>query len=125
MLPDNELMKIQVKKPPRQFKTGVHTQSDCGSIHLEAGEQVTFITPSGGECDFSRTDWGFYATPSINDRLSNFGIRAAVIQNKMDKIFVVLVEQEHNARFESYLKDQGSRVLAWLNSDFPDHSQAP
>ncbi len=108
-------MKIDTKNPPRPFKVEHNTLNDCGSIYLEPGEQVSFVTPSGAECDFTRTDWGFYATPSINSRLAQFGIRAAVIQNKTEKIFVVLVEQRFTSEFELYLQEQGSQVLIWLD----------
>ena len=77
-------MKITEQQPPRVFRTGraqpidLH---DCARIQLDPDEQVTFITESGAEYDVARKAWGFYATPSLNGRLRQFGLRAALVKN--------------------------------------------
>ena len=65
-------MNFDAKHPPRTYRCGVHQQieiRDCGTVDLQADEQITFVTPRGGQYDLTRKDWGFYATPSLNGRL--------------------------------------------------------
>ncbi len=69
-------MRFEPVEPPRAFNVGIRGEvvmRDCGRISLDPDEQVTFLTESGGEYDVARKDWGFYATPSINARLRDFG----------------------------------------------------
>src|SRR5881628_2648488 len=86
-LPDFRLaldMKVSERNPPREFQTGRGEPiviRDCARIRLEPDEQVTFVTPAGAEYDVARKAWGFYATPSLNGRLLNFGLRAALIRS--------------------------------------------
>ena len=113
-------MKFDPKSPPRAFDAAGRTLQDCGAMALEPGEQVTFTTPAGGECDFARTDWGFYATPSLNGRLAGFGLRGALVRNADGKNFVVLVEEGRTAAFEAYLDEQKMQIVRWLDGDLTD-----
>ena len=117
-------MKLDRKDPPRRFGAGGRTMADCGAIALDPGEQVTFTTPDGGECDFARTAWGFYATPSLNDRLPRFGLRGALVRNADAKQFVVLVENGHEDEFGAYLDEQQMTVVAWLDDAVSESGQA-
>lgn len=113
-------MKFDAKNPPRQFEVGNAVRfamSDCGNIALDANEQVTFTTPSGGEYDVARKDWGFYATPSLNGRLAQFGLRGVLIRNMLTgRYFVFLVETGREAAFDDYMKQESLEVIAWLDS---------
>lgn len=113
-------MKFDAKNPPRQFEVGNAVRfamSDCGNIALDANEQVTFTTPSGGEYDVARKDWGFYATPSLNGRLPQFGLRGVLIRNMLTgRYFVFLVEKGREAAFDDYMKQESLEVIAWLDS---------
>ena len=40
----------------------------CADIYLKKNEQIT-LKNFDKEYDIVKKDWGFYATPSINDRL--------------------------------------------------------
>lgn len=112
-------MNIDEKRPPRRFVAGTGAGAgelrDCAAIALEPGEQVTFVTPDGKEYDVCRKEWGFYATPSINGRLRDFGWRAALVINAVGRLFVMLVEREKMAAFEAYCALDGQRVAAWLD----------
>jgi hypothetical protein len=91
--------------------------ADCGSVALSTDEQITFVTERGGEFDVARKDWGFYATPSLNGRLSGFGLRTALIRNRLtDRYFVLLVERGQESSFEAYLVQESCDVVAWLDS---------
>jgi len=45
-------------------------------------------------------DWGFYATPSINGRLQQFGFKTALVENPQGRIYVMVVEEEKIELFE-------------------------
>ena len=111
-------MKIEVTEPPRKFRVGAQGQieiSDCGKIHLDADEQITFVTPAGREHDFSAKAWGFYATPSVNGRLVAQGFKTALVRNSDGKWYVMVVDPDHMEAFESYLEREGNAVEEWLD----------
>ena len=112
-------MKFSPKSPPRSYPVGTVKKFpiyDCGTMQLNPDEQVTFVTPKGGEYDVSRKDWGFYATPSTNGRLQQFGFRTAVARNTVtNKFFVMLVENEMLSEFEEYLRQEKMQVVFWLD----------
>lgn len=113
-------MKIAEKSPPRTYAVGRAKQitiKDCGTVALEADEQLTFVTEKGAEYDVARKDWGFYATPSTNGRLASFGLRAALVKNQQGRFYVMLVENGHEASFEQYLADEANHVVAWLDDE--------
>lgn len=113
-------MKFDEKNPPRRFAVGNAVKfpmKDCGALRLEADEQVTFVTESGGEYDVARKDWGFYATPSLNGRLEQFGLRGVLIRNRgTGRYFVLLVERGREALFDAYCEQENLAVIAWLDS---------
>ncbi len=113
-------MKIDIKNPPRSFTVGNSVRfemRDCGNIALSPDEQVTFMTGAGGEFDVARKDWGFYATPSLNGRLPQFGLHAALIRNTLTgRYFIMLVEQGKNAEFDAYLVQESCEIVSWLDS---------
>jgi hypothetical protein len=112
-------MRFDRKDPPRVYHVGKNIPiMDCGTLALAANEQVTLVTESGAEYDVTRKDWGFYATPSLNGRLEQFGLRCVLIQNFVSKrYFVVLVERGHEDSFEAYLTNEGNlRIVHWLDT---------
>ena len=113
-------MKFEPKHPPRTFTVGNTVPidiKDCGTLSLEADEQVTLVTGTEAEYDVSRKDWGFYATPSLNGRLSSFGLRAVLVRNRVTgRYFVLLVETGHEPRFEAYLKQEYCDIITWLDT---------
>ncbi|HEY1549760.1 MAG TPA: class I SAM-dependent methyltransferase [Kofleriaceae bacterium] len=114
-------MKLRVIDPPRVFETGRGaspiTISDCARIELDFDEQVTFTTRAGGEYDVTRKAWGFYATPSLNGRLLNFNLRAAIARGPAAKYYVFLVERGHEPEFERYLAAEQNTLVRWLDND--------
>lgn len=114
-------MKIDVKNPPRAFAVkGAGLEAvlhDCAHIVLNADEQVTFTTESGGEYDVTRKSWGFYATPSTNGRLKNFGLRAALVRASSGRFFVMLVESDREDDFRTYLKADKQFLVCWLDDE--------
>ncbi len=113
-------MKFEPKDPPRKFEVGNSVRfdmSDCGSMSLEPDEQITFVTEAGGEFDVARKDWGFYATPSLNGRLSQFDLRAVLIRNSLtNRYYLLLVERGREQAFLNYLEQESCEVVTWLDS---------
>ncbi len=113
-------MRFEPKQPPRLFQVGNAVKldiKDCGSIELDHNEQLTFITPTGAEYDVARKDWGFYATPSLNGRLEQFGLRAVLIRNRgTGRYFMLLVESGKEALFDAYCLQENLAIVAWLDS---------
>ena len=90
---------------------------DSGVITLEPNEQVTFKTESG-EYDLARKDWGFYATPSLNGRLSSFGLRGVLVKNReTGRFFVLLVEKGKESLFDEYCNLENLAVVTWLDCE--------
>lgn len=113
-------MKFVPRQPPRAFQVGPQGQItilDHGRIELEPNEQVTFTLPHGAEYDVTRKEWGFYATPSLNGRLEQFGLRGVLIKNRgTGRFFVLLVEKGKEAGFEDYCRAENLVAVAWLDS---------
>lgn len=113
-------MKFTRLTPPRKFNVGsrkVIEMKDCAHIQLEADEQVTFMTESGVEYDVARKSWGFYATPSLNGRLKQFGLRAVLVKSPGARFYILLVEHSQEADFQDYLDSEGHSIVAWLDDD--------
>jgi hypothetical protein len=113
-------VKFSPKNPPRRFTVGNAVKfdmKDCGTLALEPDEQVTFTTEGGAEYDVARKDWGFYATPSLNGRLEQFGLRGVLIKNRSTaRYFVLLVERGREKAFDAYCEQENLAVIAWLDS---------
>ena len=113
-------VKLRISDPPRTFATGRGepiTIKDCAHIELLPDEQVTFTTPEGGEYDVTRKAWGFYATPSLNGRLLDFGLRAVVTRGPAGKYYVFLVERGHEAEFQRYADAEQNVIVRWLDNE--------
>ncbi len=111
-------MKIELKNPPRVFVVGKHNHiklSDCGNVFLDADEQLTFINKSGRELDVTAKSWGFYVTPSVNNRLLKQGYKTAITRNPQGRIYVKVVDKDCIKDFEDYVKSEDSEILEWLD----------
>lgn len=113
-------MKFEPKIPPRSFVVGNTIKfhiKDCGSLRLAADEQITFMSPSGAEYDVTAKEWGYYATPSLNGRLEQFGLRGVLVRNRgTGRYFVLLVERGKEASFDTYCVQENLVVIAWMDS---------
>lgn len=105
--------------PPRVFEVGFGEtieMKDCARLALEPDEQVTLTTEAGAEYDLARKSWGFYATPSLNGRLSGFGLRGVLVKNRIDRYFILLVERGKESLFEEYRQIEQLEIVCWLDS---------
>ena len=110
-------MKFAQKNPPREFDGAGNPIKDHGDVFLDSRDQVTFITPSGRKTDFTAMPWGFYVTNSLNGRCRAEGFKTALVRNPNGRKYLNLVEEDRVDEFLSYLREQGSKVEAWLDED--------
>lgn len=114
-------MKFTPNDPPRAFRVGHNGEielKDCARLELAPNEQVTFVAPSGSEYDVARKSWGYYATPSLNHRLPEFGLKPALVRSG-DRRFLLLMEKGKDREFGEYLAAQRMELLSWLDGDAP------
>jgi len=109
-------MKVEDNTPARQYVVGANSNiiiSDCGSIYLDNDEQVTFRGQDGHEYDVTKKNWGYYATPSINDRLKKFKLSTVLTKNRKGQVYIMLVHEEKRDLFDEYCETEGLKVLDW------------
>ncbi len=111
-------MKFVPIKPPRVYSAGINQKvmiKDTGRLSLLPDEQVTVKTEAGAELDVTRKSWGFYATPSLNSRLPEFGLRAVLVRNKQGRYFLLLIEDGKHDEFLQYIEEQQLDQILWLD----------
>ena len=123
-------MNILHKEPPRRFYVGANKDiaiDDCADVYLEPDEMVTFRTPGKGggtengkkdgatEFDVVRKSFGYYATPSLNGRLPDHGLRPALCANAGGLYYILLVEPEREEAYRAYLAEEDMRHVLWLD----------
>lgn len=113
-------MEFEPKSPPRRYQVGhdvISEIADCGTMTLAADEQITFKTDSGGEHDVTRKAFGFYATQSLNGRLSDHGLRGVLLRSEVTgRYFVLLVERGREEAFFAYAKQERMEIVSWLDT---------
>jgi len=110
-------MKLDIKDKPREFGVGAYTLRDYGRVHFQDGEMITLVSPSGRECDVTAKEWGFYLAPSLNARLRAQGFKVALVRNNKGKLFLNAVDIDKIELFFSYLREQNSEVICWLDDE--------
>jgi hypothetical protein len=110
-------LKFDLLDKARVFSVKGHEIKDLGKILLDSNELITFKTSSGKNFDFVAKEWGFYATPSMNDRLKKEGFKTALVVNEIDQLFIMAVEEDKLDIFNEYLKkNQDNKVICWLDN---------
>jgi hypothetical protein len=118
-------MRIDPVEPPREFEVTARGDKlrHVADVALADDELVTFLTDSGTQYDVVRKSWGYYATPSLNGRLREQGLRAALCvgqpraTGQPQRMYLLLVEAGCEDRFQAYADAEGMRVVAWLDDD--------
>lgn len=118
-------MRFEPVEPPREFGVGRRggRLRHVADAWLDLDEVVTLRTESGTEVDVTRKSWGYYGSPSLNGRLRDHGLRAALCMGvprdgeEAPRMYLMLVEDGQEAAFEEYLAAEEMRVVAWLDSD--------
>jgi hypothetical protein len=118
-------VRIDPIEPPREFGVGTRggTLRHVADMALDPDEVVTFRGPAGSEVDVTRKEWGYYLTTSLNQRLAEHGLRAALCMGvprpdaERPRMYLLAVEEGGDAAFAEYLAAEGMRVVAWLDTD--------
>ncbi len=113
-------MKFIEKNPVREYTVGRGQQiriRDCGQLLLEPDEQVTITGSSGAAVDFTRKDWGYYLSPSLNSRLRREGLLVCLVANESGYLYLLAVEEAQKALFEDYCVAEHLAIVTWLSSD--------
>ncbi len=113
-------MDIDKHTPPRTFAIGRNADiviRHAADIRLDADEQITLVGDTGSQYDIVRKAWGYYATPSLNGRLRDHGLRAALVRNVAGKVFLLLVETGREDAFHAYLATEQQEIVCWLDRD--------
>lgn len=110
-------MIIEDINPARTFPVGYENiiLRHVANIELEADEMVTFVAGES-EYDVCRKNWGYYATPSLDKRLPGFGLRPALMRNKLTRhYFVVLVQESQLQEWKNYMIREEQELVVWLD----------
>jgi hypothetical protein len=118
-------VKVTPIQPPRTFAVGTRggTLAHVADVELGDDEVVTFRTGSETEFDVTRKSWGYYATPSLNGRLREHGLRAALAvgvprsDGEPERMYLLLVEAAREDDFQTYIDAEHMRVVGWLDTD--------
>ena len=108
---------MKIKKKNRKFKVGIKKIEliEKAHISLKNNEMVTFKS-NKMEYDVVKKDWGYYATPSLNQRLLKFNFKTCIIKNKTSKnIFILIVDKKKIRSLNKYLKSENCAVVKWLS----------
>lgn len=108
-------MNVRALDPPRSFTVGAIRITHVADVELADDEQITFTTASGTEFDVVRKAWGYYATPSLNRRLPEHGLRPALCRAGDGRTSILLCEQGEEKSFAAYLREQEMENLGWLD----------
>ena len=118
-------MRIEPVEPPHEFGVG-HRGGRLRHVAdgwLEPDEVLTLRTESGTEVDVTRKSWGYYGSPSLNGRLRERGLRAALAVGvprdgeTARRMYLLYVEDGRESDFEEYVAAENMEVVAWLDSD--------
>lgn len=113
-------MRVRPLDPPRRFRVGADDDIEIvhvADVELDDDEQITFRAQSASEYDVVRKAWGYYATPSLNRRLPEHGLRPALCANADGRRTLLLVERGSEDTFGAYLADENMTVTAWLDGE--------
>ena len=112
------MAKIKLLKKPRIFKVGENKKiiiKEVGYVYLKNNEQITLINENKKNYDIVKKSWGYYATSSVNDRLKKEGFKTAIVKNKSNKYYIMIVDPNHMDSFNSYLIEEKQIVIEWLD----------
>tara|TARA_Y100001970_G_scaffold53704_1_gene68065 strand:- start:7462 stop:7803 length:342 start_codon:yes stop_codon:yes gene_type:complete len=110
-------LKVHKKKKPRIFLVSKKNKiylKDVGKINLENNENLTITSNNKKNYEICRKDWGYYATPSINERLKKNGFKTALVKQKK-KYFILLVDKRKIRSFNNYCKIESYKIIKWLD----------
>jgi hypothetical protein len=110
------MVEIKILKKPRIFKVVKNKKiKEVGFLYLKNNEQITFINENKKKYDLVKKSWGYYATPSINDRLKKEGFKTALVRNKFDRYYIMVVDKKKINNFKNYCKAENQKIVEWID----------
>ena len=112
------MVEIKISKKPRIFKVGVRKKisiMEVGFLYLKDNEQITIVNENKKNFDFVKKNWGYYATPSINGRLKKEGFKTALVKNKSNKYYIMVVDKKKTKIFKDYCKIENQKIIEWID----------
>ena len=118
-------MRFDPIEPPREFEVGRRggRLRHVADGWLDPDEVLTLRSETGTEVDLTRKSWGYYGSPSLNGRLLEHGLRAALTVGvprdgeQAQRMYLMYVEEGSEADFQAYLDAEEMEIVAWLDSD--------
>ena len=83
-------------------------------VFINVNEQIT-LKRRNIEYDIARKNWGFYVTPSFQNRLKKFGLEVILVNSKKD-YHICIVETKKKKRFKNFLKNNHYLKIANLTN---------
>ena len=74
-------------------------------VYVDCRKIISFVNERNKRHDFVSKEWGFYATPSINSRLKSEGFKTALVKNKKNQIYIMVVEETQMELFKLYCEN--------------------
>jgi hypothetical protein len=108
-------MKFFLLEKVREFLVNGVAIKDQGEVFLDSNELISFVTKTGKKYDFIAKDWGFYASPSLNDRLVKEGFKSALVKNDHGQIYLMAVDIDKIDIFYNYIKSD-HKIIMWLDA---------
>ena len=108
---------MRIKKLKKKIVVDKITLTKTSEIQLLNNEFVTF-KDRNKEYDFSKKNWGYYISPSINNRLKKNSYEVFIIKNKLERFFLCSVKKTEKKTFSNYLKRTNQKVICTLNDKF-------
>lgn len=108
-------MKFKKSKRIYKLKNNNIKITDIGDMLLKNNEQLTFKNGKS-EYDVCKKNWGYYATPSINNRLKKFKFRTFLVRNSINNIYIFLVHKNKVLQFRKYIKEERIFIIKELTN---------
>jgi len=116
-------MKYKFYKKPRKFKVGMKKNKifikDLGKIFLQNNEMVSFKFNMKDEYDFTKKNFGFYISQSINNRVKNHNFEIFLVQSQITgNFFLLAINKNKKKEFNTYLfKEKIKKILKFSNKN--------
>ena len=108
---------MKIKKLKKKILVDKFTLKKTADIHLLDDEFVTFKDKKK-EYDFSKKNWGYYISPSLNYRLKKNSYDIIIIKNEFNRFFLCSVEKNKKRLFLNYLKKTNQNIVCRLTEKF-------
>lgn len=109
-------MKYKFLKKPRKFQVGIKKNKiyikDFGKIFLKNNEMVSFIFDKKDEYDFTKKNFGFSISQSINNRVKNNNFEIFLVQSKItSNFFLFAISKFKKKNFRQYLFKEKYKII--------------